>query len=240
MSNTAFTIGLWNILYDTTDIYKAAAQSARLDNIAKTLQQMPVKPDLFGLIEVEHSDTRGHHGQWLADTVAGDQGYWLPNNRDGEHIGVFGSMAAQLEPIDIGDGRTAGLLRCGDVTICLVHLTFSLRGETIRSKQLARVAEAIGDGGPAIIFGDFNSAPMQRSRRLLRTHGFRSVFHGSPDSNTVISEAYRKRLALPYRLITKVGIRADDIYVRGLNVIDSGIFVGDSDHHGVWATVEHT
>ncbi len=38
-------------------------------------------------------------------------------------------------------------------------------------------------------------------------------------------------------MASKRGFCPDDIYVRGVEVSDAGIFEGESDHRGVWAKI---
>ncbi len=87
--------------------------------------------------------------------------------------------------------------------------------------------------------GDFNSASWQRSRKVIEGADFTSVFQivGERRPATVMTEKYRQRLSLGYKLATKYGFSPDDIYVKGVDVTDAGVFEGDSDHRGVWAQI---
>lgn len=228
----------WNILYDNGNIWGAAPQANRLQSIVDTLSGLAVPLDVVGLVEVEDSEEFGHSGHQVARALSGMDGYWVANNRHSEYIGLFGAVT---EPAvrDIYDGRRMMITNAYGITFALLHTTFDPRGDIIRCRQVEQALSALEDQDRVVLLGDFNSLPVQKSRRLIHNAGFVSVFSalGRKRPSTVITEKYRKFLNPLQKLVTTWGMAPDDIYVRGVEVSAAGVFEGDSDHRGLWAMV---
>lgn len=238
MKKTEIGVATWNILYDD-GFFGAESQTNRLQNFLDTLSGLPVNLDVVGLQEVEAESDTGHIGKRLAQSLTASDGYWVPHSRPGESIGLLGSLV-ESELCEVHDneaGRKFIKLKAGGIDFNVVHLAFALNGDKLRQLQAGNIIDTIKLGSKAVVMGDFNSLSRQRSRRIIENAGFVSVFEamGKPRPATVLTEKYRKYLPFKFRMATKYGLMPDDMYVRGVEVLDAGVFEGDSDHRGIWA-----
>lgn len=233
-------LAFWNILFDKENHYHVPEQRSRTPDLAKILRSLPVKADVYGLAEVQRCRDV-NNGDVIAGLLHENKGNWVKNNtnvRDDELVGIFGRKAGAVRAIDMGNGRVAAKFEVSGVTFVLVHLTFAILGKKKRLRQIESVLKSIDVLAPAVIFGDFNNTSFSDSRTLLKKQGFESVFYGKPRVSTVLSHKYYNRAPLKLRVATVFGFRPDDIYVRGVSVNDCGVFEGESDHRGVWASIE--
>jgi hypothetical protein len=240
-----FTVACWNILYDSANYFKVPSQSQRLSSIVQTLKKLEPRPDIFGLLEVEHNENDGNLGERIATEVSSGSMKWVGhkgnNKQDEEMIGVFGKGVGKVETYTITNGRTLVIASTRNISVALAHLTYNPFGEQLRCSQVEDILAILGNTQKAVLMGDFNSASWQKSRRLIEKAGFVSVFKelGIKKPSTVLSEPYRKNLSLFYKAVTKWGFTPDDIYVRKVHVIKAGVFEGSSDHRGVWAQLSY-
>lgn len=234
----------WNILLDKTRATKGfiKPQAERLPSQIDTLSRVfDSMPDVVAVQEAEMTQ-EGHSGVTLARALGFEASYWYEHNRlkrKGECIGLFGQRVEWAKPMEIGDDKTAVFTEIGSVAIVNAHLRRQLWGGE-RAQQVGGILRTLHDSEKAIVMGDFNALRFERARRLLRAEGFRSVFSElkQPRPATFPAPLYREIMLTPYqqRLLPR-GISIDDIYVRGLQVIEAGTFSGESDHRGVYATL---
>lgn len=116
--------------------------------------------------------------------------------------------------------------------IC-VHMGLFERGRAVQMHFLAeRIRNAVPDGAPLIIAGDFNDWRIRAGKQLAQVLGLREVFelaHGSP--------ARSFPSAFPM-------FHLDRIYVRGFDVMEACVLYGPiwrriSDHAALTATLQH-
>lgn len=238
-----FTVASWNILLD-----KHYPQADRIDSLTDTINNLEAQRPIsaLGLLEVENKDGV-HHGQYIANTQYGNGGVWAAHSRKtlGEAIGIAGTDLTGAEVIDLGHKKKAVLAYLGDVAIVAVHLRRQpkhIPPTPEQVEQMSVLLERLGNEEKAIIMGDFNCIRLQKPRRMLGAAGFVSAF---PSLNpliprTVPMSGFKDILGTKRRLGTKLtggGINVDDIYVKNLEVVDSGLVTGASDHALLWATL---
>lgn len=237
-----FTVVSWNILLDTTGAWKhVRPQHERQDDCTRVLLDLKRQLDVVALYEVEDAIDHGNLGKKIAQQTIQTSGIWTPHSREREQIGMFGERVHSVEFIDLGNNRSAALTRIGNTAIMGVHINYGVspQAHMARVAQTRVALDALKDDEQAIIMGDFNCFTWQKPRKLIESHGFRSVFDilGQPHQPTVPTHEYRAMLSWWQRLGVGAGFAIDDIYVKGLQVQDAGLFEGKSDHLGVWATV---
>lgn len=234
------SVATWNILYDKQGFFNTEPQAARQDSITQTLGSVGVKLDITGLLEVENNQESGHHGQNIARVLTATNGSWTTNIGAGEDIGLFGKEVGTISVFDLAGGRTMVVTHVGEIAVGLVHFTFDMTSDRLRRVQAKQALAHMEQYNEAILMGDFNSASWQRSRKIIETSGFQSVFQalGRRRPPTILTEKYRQRLSMKYRIATKYGFSPDDIYIKDLEVLDAGVFEGDSDHRGIWASLK--
>lgn len=243
-ASRTFTVVFWNILFDDRKGSLVPPQAERHETIAGTLLGLDKKLDLVCLCEAEDSVTHGHLGEKIAKLTKNKPGHWTHYARDFEHIGMFGKEAKNVDFQTLGRKATAAITNIGPVTIAGVHLTHKWHSTAAQTREIKAVLETLAKNDRAVIMGDFNSMSMQNPRRTIESRGYQSVFKllGQEQPVTAPIEAYRplvlplwQRIALG---LTK-GFAADDIYVKGdIKIIGAGTFQGESDHLGIWATLE--
>lgn len=237
----AFNVVTWNILLDKTRTSqgKVRPQSQRTSNHIDTLRGINVELDVVAIQEAERTREQ-HNGEVLARHLGYAAGTWAEHNtskRKGEHIGMFGGLADEVEFFELGHDKLGVLTYVGRVAVVGVHL----RNETVgpmRTYQTKAVLKKIENSSEAVIMGDFNATPREEPHRLMQDADFESAFMvNGTRPKTWPTEDYRHvfypkplRSALPQ-------FRYDDIMVRGLNVEWARTFVGDSDHKGLAARV---
>ena len=215
-----FNVVSWNILYDKGREERGiiVPQRDRVVFHAKALMELGIDLDVVMLQEVW-----GGNGDQIALLTGNEPGIWERHNRKNEHIGVFGQKVETADFYDIGHNKKAVVTHIGELAVFGLHF------------------EGIDQEEEAIIAGDFNGPRFEAARRMLARRGFRSAFSeaGAKERMTYPTEQYRDILWTPWqqRLLGR-RVSIDDILVRGVNVADAGIFVGDSDHMGGWATLE--
>lgn len=232
-------IATWNILSDKGGFFTTESQAERLGSITQTLANTGLRLDVVGLLEVENDQQPGHHGQKIAQNLAGVDGHWTRSSLRGEDLGMFGESVDIISTHRLVADRSMMVARVGEFAVGLAHFTFDMMSDRVRSQQATQALAYMAEYDKAILMGDFNSASWQRSRKIIESEGFQSVFQVLERRRpaTIMTEKYRQRLSKKLRLATKYGFSPDDIYVRGLDVNDAGVFEGDSDHRGVWAQV---
>lgn len=217
------------------------SQSLRVDGIISSLKSLDLNTAVIGLVEVENNKSLGNIGNKIAQQVAGIDGHWLEYDREAKMMGFFGSNIKNVQSYDISGNSKVFISEVGAVKVALTHLTYGPISEQVRYRQLEIIIDILNDSDKAVLMGDFNSASWQRSRKLLKKGGFVSVFEHMKrrHPSTVLTESYRHKLRLHYRIATKWGFSPDDIYVRNISVVDADVFEGDSDHRGVWASLSY-
>jgi hypothetical protein len=237
------TIVSWNVLLDKTRTAQGLveAQSKRLSSQIQTLAELPIPLDVV-LIQEAQETKQAHHGETMARSLGFAAGYWHEHNtskRRGEHIGLFGAEVSNAEFFDVGHDKLAVLSMIGELAVVGIHHRNENFGP-MRADQMAAVLERLAPFEAAVIAGDTNALWFEKSRRMVRSSGFRSAFHmaGQRRPGTYPSPSYRGVMygPLKQRLAPRL-VSLDDIYVRGVDVTDADTFVGDSDHVGLWATV---
>lgn len=242
-SDAKFTVATWNILLDRTHGDAIPPQSERLDSIIDTLASFDGNLDAVVLQEVEESEI-GQHGDIVTEKLGYGPARWQRHSRKNEYIGMFGNAVSELEFCDLTYNKQAVIAKLGDVAVAGVHLKKPKKPLDIaeRMAQTRTLLERLEDSRQAVIMGDFNSSPLQLPRRLLIHHGYQSVFSltRQPRPATVPTERYRHALSPMERRAVKLGGRllaVDDIYVKNLEVLETGTLVGDSDHKLVYASL---
>lgn len=225
------TVCFWNILFDVYQPSLVKSQSDRLPDIIKELRRFP-KNSIIGLAEVE-----GDNGQLIAEGLDSQTEYFVEYDRPNDYIGVVSQLKLSPRFIQIDEKCRVVVAKHGEVTIVIVHMTLAILGEALRKQQIRTLLSNLDTAGPMVIMGDFNSMAWQRSRKLLVKAGFRSALGRSIVKRlpTVPARKYRHMYPQPYKALGRYGFTLDDIYVREVQVSESGIFEGESDHLGVWA-----
>lgn len=228
-----FTVAFWNILFDINSPSLVKSQSERLPEITDALRGLP-EDTIIGLAEVE-----GGNGQEIARQLQSRTRYFVAYDRPNDYIGVVSRL--QLHPglVDIDDKCRAVIAEYNGITIVVIHLTLAVFGESLRQKQVKTLLEKLNMSRPIVMMGDFNSMAWQKSRKLIKKAGFRSAFKRSIIKRmpTAPTPRYRHILPEPLKTLTRGGLSLDDIYVKDLEVLESGTFTGESDHRGVWARI---
>jgi endonuclease/exonuclease/phosphatase family metal-dependent hydrolase len=241
-----FTVVFWNVLFDNRENTRVPAQIHRYEKNADTLLGLQKNLDVVCLAETEDSAEHGHLGQKIAQHTGHKHGSWIRHHRkDTEHIGMFGRHVKHVDFVPLSHNATATITSLGAAKVAGIHLTYRMPPNIRLLKQeVTEVLNTLEDTEQAVIMGDFNSLPWQPPRKLLEAHGYRSVFTLLGQRHPITGAVYEyrslylngwQRMALT---LTK-GFAADDIYIKGnITVKDAGTFRGESDHMGVWATIE--
>ncbi|MGH7233889.1 MAG: endonuclease/exonuclease/phosphatase family protein [Candidatus Saccharimonadales bacterium] len=234
--NTAFddelSVCFWNILYDIEPASLIRPQSERLPYITKALDGLLPDKTFIGISESEN-----RNGQLIAESLGYDTAYFVENGIPNAHIGLMSRLKLAPRFIQLDGNRRAVFVKYGDITIVVIHLTFGVFVERLHRQQIRTLLKNLDTNSPVVIMGDFNSQAWQRSRKLLSDAGFKSAlgrtfFRWVP---TAPSRSYRHFYPEPFKTLGLLGFTIDDIYVKGIEVLDSGTFEGESDHLGVWA-----
>lgn len=227
------TVCFWNILFDVNQPSRVKSQSGRLPDIIKTLQIFP-NNTIMGLAEVE-----GTNNEVIARRLGSKVNYFVEHDRPDDHIGVLSDLSLSPKAIQIDENCQAVIVEHHGVIIVAVHMTLALFDESFRKKQIRTLLSKLDPAKPTVIMGDFNSLYWQASRKLIRAAGFSSALNRTAFKRlpTAPTQPYRHILQQPLKALGRRGFTLDDIYVKDLEVTGSGIFEGESDHRGVWATV---
>lgn len=245
-SPSSFDVVTWNIFLDKTrsklpgsDPHYVAPQLSRIPFQARTLENLPVSLDVVGLSEA-HLD----NAQQLATMLGHSAGYWNEHNtnkRQQEHIGMFGHLVVdEPEVLDLGDNRLAVIAKVGSVAVVQLHLRYEIWGRE-REKQMAILLERLNGEDKAVMMGDFNALWFEKVRRNIQRAGFDSAFEvsGQQSPPTYPTPGYedvvnRHRV----EVFSRIPRGLDQIYVKGVGVSDTKRFSGESDHFGLWATID--
>lgn len=229
------TVCFWNILFDDFQPSSVESQTDRLPEILNTLRQLP-DDAIIGLSEVEGVK----NGELLANQLGNQTGFFIEHDRPNDHIGVTSKQILNPQAIQIDDTCRAIAVEVSEITVVAVHMTWTFFNERMRRRQITSLLSQLDDSSPMVIMGDFNSMSWQSSRKLIEKAGFRSVLGRSLRRRlpTVPTREFLHMYPQPYRTLGRIGLTVDDVYIRGLDLLDSGVFKGQSDHLGVWATVK--
>lgn len=243
---TKLHVGSWNILIDDQPDTPTLPQHQRCDSLCDSIEAIGTPFDFLGLYEVEgsSSDNCGHH---MAKTLGLTHTTWAQNGRPHEGIMLAARKPlddAQLTVLDPDHSKRAAIIvRQGGTTIVTTHLLYHVINYKWRVKQTESLLEKLAGHDKVVILGDFNCLPSQKPRKLLEANGYTSVLGElfPKRTSTFPTAAYRDISVKPWqnRLIPN-GISIDDIYIKNLKLIDGGLFEGNTDHHGLWATLETT
>jgi len=228
----------WNLLLDKTrtrlDIVEP--QSERTESQAKTLIELDKKLDIVMLQEVE-----GENGRKIAEMTGNKPGISKQHNRQQEYMEVFGEEVEWADFHDLGYGRLAIETQVGGLAVFAVHLTARPKRFLRRANEMRKLSERLRKVDEAMVVGDLNGLWWEPARLMLAMQGFTSASHEVRLKRPITypTEQYRDIMWTPWQQkILGDGVSVDDISVRGVKVVDAGRFVGDSDHYGLYATVE--
>lgn len=234
-----FNVFAWNILFDKSHGDRVPSQAKRLASLAQTLIDLEKPLDVVAILEAEMT-TKQHNGEMLAKLTENSIGEWQHHGRARECIGMFGALVGDVEFLELGHGKTAAITHLGDIAIAAMHL--QRRGAEKRCDEIGTLLEYMEGKERAVIMGDPNCLWWQKPRKMIEKQDYESAFkrpfrHGP---RTVPTKEYRNILTPKERLAVAVtrGFFVDDIYVKGLEVIDADIFIGKSDHAGVRAILQ--
>lgn len=240
VGNPTFTVAYLNMFLDRTHGESVQSQDQRIESIAKTIVNLEVSPDILGIIEAEQTDQQ-HNGRELARLTGNPEGRWAQHSRRGEYIGMFGAAVREVDFIDLGHDKKAAITRVGKIAMATTHLKREKKWfGPIRGEQATRLMGEIGDEEQAVLMLDRNGLPWQEAGRIIESYGYVSAFDLAfgRHPKTVPTPRYRSIVTKPWeRLLIGGGLAVDDIYVKGLDVLNAGTFHADSDHLGLWATV---
>lgn len=238
------TVVSWNILLDKTRTKQGLIkpQSERLVSQIDTLVGLPVPLDVVTIQEVEKTHET-HHGEQMSRALGYTAGHWAEHNttkRRGEHIGMFGRFVDDVDFVSVGHDKLAVLTCVSGIAIAGIHHRNERVGPK-RTHQMAALLEYMEPYDRAIIAGDTNALSFEKSRRMVGRAGYRSAFRlaGQVRPATFPTPAYRDIMyGRTGSSLFRRAVSIDDIYLKGLGVHDAGVFVGDSDHYGLWATIK--
>lgn len=210
------------------------SQENRLPHILKTLKKFS-KDTIIGLAEVEGT----RNGELIANRLGNQTKFFVEHHRPNDYIGVTSALKFKPRYIQIDKNCRAIVTEYGGVAVVTVHLTWTMFNEPQRKRQIRTLLSHLDASIPMIIMGDLNSLSWQGSRKLLKKAGFCSTLGRSLAKRlpTVPRSEYRHMYPQPHRTIGRFGLTVDDIYARGVEVLDSGTFEGESDHLGVWTKI---
>ena len=228
----------WNILYDKGREERGiiVPQHDRVVSQAKTLMEIGIDLDVVILQEVW-----GHNGDQIASLTGNEPGIWEQHNRKNEHIGTFGQKVQSAEFYDIGHNKKTVVTHIGGLAVFGLHFVARPKRYFDRVEQSKMLCEIVDQEDEAVIVGDFNGPRLEAARRMLARRGFRSAFFeaGSKERMIYPTDQYRDIILKPrQQRILGSRVSIDDILVRGVSVVDAGVFEGASDHPGGWATIE--
>lgn len=237
-------VAVWNTFMDN-----GHPQYLRVDTLTDTLRTQG-DFDVVALLEVQKNE-HGHTGEKIAQALTETPGIWYPHSRKkrGEHIGMFGAGVSSEEDakkIDIGYNKLAVVARLGDVAIAGVHLRRQFPPAREQAEQIAKLLAELENEKKAIIMGDFNSLRLfnfLKTRRQVEAAGYESAFTqlDKPRVRSFPTDEFSKIHTLPQKIgLACLGgaINLDEIYTKGVTVVNTGSFEGGSDHRGVWVEYE--
>lgn len=234
------SVATWNIFLN-----RAFPQPDRIEAIADKLFELQSRLDLSGVALQEVMALDGtHHGRQLTNKLGMD-GLWVPHSRKslGEHIGLMGHGLQGLDKRDLGHKKTAVKGYLGDTAIVSVHLRKQTGRQFPRGseqvEQTEEILDWLSDDEKAVVMGDFNCLPFHAPRKMIERAGFRGMTDDLPINRraTVPTPEFLASLSDKDRRAVRIfgrWLNVDDIYSRGLTVVDGGYDKGDSDHYLVW------
>lgn len=249
----------WNILMDKTRTKAGTVvpQSIRLPSLIQsleTLKENGLSLDVVGICEAHavsqaEVDARGsqepvaqHNGDLLAKGLGFEESFWANHNtskRKGEHIGMFGNLVHEVEEFALPADKKAMIANIGDIAVSMNHFRMERWGKQ-RQMQAEALLERMSDAKYGFMGGDWNLLPIEKARRFMRKAGYVPVYDlfSSQQIGTFPTDEYRPTFQdeLNARHV-KGPILLDGMYVKGLEVEDAGVFVGASDHVGLYARV---
>lgn len=229
----------WNVYLDKTRARLGIVepQHKRVESQAKTLTELAMDLDVVMLQEAE-----GTNGQRIAELTGNEPGFWDQHNRREENIGVFGNMVESAEFYTLSSGRKVVMTKVGGLAVFGVHFSARPKRYFVRVQESRELCELTNKVDEAAVMGDFNGPWWEEARRMLARRGFTSAIpeDGSVPPPIYPTEQYRDIMWTPFQqAILRRWVSLDDIMVRrGVKVINAGTFVGESDHPGVFATVQ--
>lgn len=236
-ASSQFNVVSWNVLYDKDREERGivSPQCDRVASQAKTLMELGIDLDVVMLQEVW-----GGNGDQIAALTGNEPGIWRQHNRKNEHIGTFGRRVEAADFPDIGHKKKAVVTYVGGVAVFGLHFVARPKRYFDRIEQSTALCELVDREEEALIAADFNGPWFEAARRMLARRGFRSAFAETDTKERMVypTDKYRDIMLTPWqqRLLGN-HTSIDDILVRGLDVVDAGVFVGDSDHMGGWTTI---
>src|SRR4030095_15742919 len=259
MGKTApkFHVASWNILIDRKPYTPTLPQHQRCDSLGDTLQAVGVPFDFLGLYEVEGTAEQ-NCGRHIANTLGLKHSRLAHHGRDEEGIMLSSRRPlknVRVVTLDPEHGRRQAIIaEQGPLAVVSTHLIahlVALKGNRLaayttahkwRIKEVTTLLGQLTNYETVILMGDFNCLPSHKPRKLLEANGFTSILSKlslERRSSTFPTEAYRDISVRPWqnRLIPK-GISIDDIYIKNLSFVTGDLFEGNSDHQGIWATLE--
>lgn len=229
-----FTVCSWNILTThANNAQRTVAQEKRIPHIVSDITA--VSPDIGGFYEV-----RNQVVEQLPGLIGHSQHVITPYSQAEYGMSLaLTSYASQHDSEIIEypmDSRKAVAATIDGIQVVATHLSFAITRFDWRVKQVSQILETLDDNRPAIIMADFNCMPWQKPRKMIERAGFTSAAKLMKPSNptTFPTPDYVPRLPRMQRLVSRRGLSIDDIYVRGLTILETGIIEGDSDHYGLW------
>lgn len=228
-SASTITVCFWNILSDVNTPSLVQSQSDRLVDIITLLKNLPER-SIIGLAEVENTSTKQIGSYLDASTVT-----FRDNHRENSQIGIVSKLSLEPKFVPIGKGCRAAVVEYAGINIVFVHASLVLPGDKKRRAQIKDLIRQLDHNLPTVVMGDFNSMYWQGSRSLFKQAGFTSAFKRSMFRRhpTAPTRKYRKILPPLLRTLGRFGFTLDDAYVKGLEVIESRMFEGESDHKGL-------
>lgn len=250
-----FTVLTWNMLLDKTRTREGLIlpQRERIGLFKASLEASELPLDVVALQEVA-LEQNVHAGENLARELGVSARYFFehnlplhygaPRGRHGEHIGFLGDRIESANVIETGDNRRAVKTSVGSVAVVNFHLRQGIAGGKLRQAQATKILESV-DSDQAVLLGDTNELPSGPARKVFQEAGFVSAFTllGMSRPKTFPTPEYRAIMyGNRWRDRIKPQLAIDDIYVRGLRVLDAGVILGRprgaSDHYGLWANIE--
>jgi endonuclease/exonuclease/phosphatase family metal-dependent hydrolase len=179
---------------------------ANLDGLARLIGEF----DLVGLQEADPGSLRSgflNQTQYLAETA--DFPFWShqPNRRVSRLASSSNGLLARWQPDEVLDyplpgripGRGALWARFGSgadaLVVVIAHLSL---GRVARGRQLAFIAELIGQHPHAVLMGDFNTPARSKELDLL----YARTSLGRPDDSPVTFPSWRPTRALDHILVS--------------------------------------
>ena len=256
-----FTVATWNILLDNTRTENGIIKP-QFDRVASQIETLMGLREELGseldavAIQEAQKENGQHNGEYLSTALGYGTGQWVehnkkpypesPTGRIGEHVGFFGARIEHAEAIELGDNRRAIITKVGEVAIANIHPRAG-KNTALKEEQVRVVLDYLKDYPSAVYLGDFNCRPGGIVRQTIETDEFEDVFSvlGKLHPTTWPTPDYLRIMRSPKDkidpelIVLAPAVILDDIYVRNVNVHDAGIFVGDSDHAGIWAKLSH-